>query len=139
MNRLSNLNSALANSRSGLAALADMRALHATLSTPPAPDRHGIKTAAGQAAVADFEAFIERGMPKTGPAVVIPPNPTPPGGITATMLRKLRGDGPQVNESLPDTPTANRMAIAIGRLDRMSEMLDLVAEQAAHKPKGPRP
>ena len=137
MNKFSNLNSALANSRAGLAALSDMRALHTTLSAPP--DRHGIKTAAGQAAMADFEAFIERGMPKPGPAAVIPPNPTPTGGITATMLRKLRGDGPQVNESLPDTLTENRMAIAIGRIDRMSEMLDLVAEQSAHKPKRPRP
>ena len=75
-------------------------------------------TPAGQAAVDEFTAFINAPLvaaaAKAKADIEIPPNPPPPGGITATMLAKLRGQGPQVaeqSESIQD-----RMAFVFARI-----------------------
>lgn len=135
---------------SGKAAMADLRALFATVtpslaSPPPPPNPHGMRTESGRQAIADFEDFISRTMPPPSPDAVIPPNPPPPGGISATMLRRLAGEGPLVPETIQDTPAAHRLALAMVRLDRMAAIMAQSAEQSdsqaplAVRRFGPRP
>ena len=137
---------------SGKAAVADLRALFATVtpslaSPAPPPNPHGLKTESGRQAIADFEDFISRTMPPPAPLTKLASlaNPPPPGGITATMRRTLACEGPVVPEAAPDTPAATRLSVAMGRLDRLAAMLAQAAEQSADSAPlvvrrfGPRP
>ena len=74
-------------------------------------------TPAGQAAIDEFKAFINAPLAAAAASqadIEIPPNPPPPGGITATMLAKLRGQGPQVAEQ--SQSITDRMEFVFARI-----------------------